>query len=211
MIELLVVLAVGAIIATLSVTVYTKILAAGGFNSTAQAVAGALDQARQTALTRNSYVEVRIYELPDYPSPPNGTLAVYRGMQTFLVTGTGYVQLTKLYLFPIPLIIQSSDLTHSTLLDGSQDSSLTLKTYTALAFPSTPSPIPAPLLPNFQNNYAAITFRFAPNGSLNLSAAKQWFLTIISERDGIVANNLPANYITVQIDSFSGKTTYFRP
>jgi hypothetical protein len=108
-------------------------------------------------------------------------------------------------------VIQTTpDLTHSSLLDSSQDSSLSVKTPAALAFAGPPV-VTALSLPTYQNNYAAITFRFTPKGGLNLDATKQWFLTIVSSQDKIMANNLPANYATIQIDGFTGKSVYFRP
>jgi len=226
-VELLVVVAIGIIIASLSITSYTKVVSSGLMTTTSQAVIGLLDQARQTAISRNSYVEVRVYELPtSSASPTSGALTQFRGMQTFLVTNSGYTQLTKLYVFPTPIIFQLSDnstpsgtLTtsntdHATLLNPSLDSSLGLRTPASWGT-ITPAIAnnTAPSLPKYGTNYAAIVFRFTPKGSLNLDNTKQWFLTLISSTDNPTnsATYLPKNYATIQIDGFTGKPIYYRP
>ncbi len=204
LVELLVVIAVGAIITALSVSVFTQVVKAGALTTAVQSVVGILDQARLSAITHNNYVEVRLYELPDYQvDPASGPLTVYRAVQSFLVTSTGYVPLTKLNLLPMPILFQN-DAIHSTLLSG------TVQTPAMLAFTGPPA-IPAPQLPLYGMNYAAITFRFSPKGSMNLTGSQQWLLTLVNPRDPIIANNLPANYATIQIDAFTGKAAYYRP
>ncbi len=212
LVELLVVIAIGAIITTMSISIYSKVLASGSLTIATQMVTATLEQARQTAVTRNAYVEVRIYELPlSTDNPATGPLSVYRAFQTFLVTNTGYTPLSKVLFLPTPLVVQCTpDLSHSSLLDSTLDSSLNLKAFSSLAFAGPPV-VAAPSLPTYGNNYAAITFRFTPKGSLTLDASKQWFLTVYSPRDKIVSNSLPANYATIQIDAYTGKSAYFRP
>lgn len=225
LVELLVVVAIGIIIASLSITSYTKVVSSGLLTTTTQSVIGLLDQARLTAISRNCYVEVRIYELPTAAAGPNGAQTQFRGMQTFLVTNSGYTQLTKLLLFPAPIVLQISDLStptgtfatsltdHSTLLNSTVDSSLGLRTPGSWGTGVIPPIGTAPTLPSFQNNYSAITFRFTPKGSLSLDNTKQWFLTIVSATDNPTNSPtyLPKNYATLQIDGFTGKTSYYRP
>lgn len=226
LVELLVVVAIGIIIASLSITSYTKVVSSGLLTTTTQAVIGLLDQARQTAISRNSYVEVRIYKLPNpADNPLTGDLAArgqFRGMQTFLVTNTGYTQLTKLYVFPTPMVLQLSDLTisngttsttdHATLLNTSLNAALGLRTPSSWGT-IIPAMTTAPSLPSFQSNYAAIVFRFTPKGSLSLDNTQQWFLTIISATDNPTnsATFTPKNFATIQIDGFTGKMSYYRP
>jgi len=225
LVELLVVIAIGIIIASLSISSFQKVVSSGLLTTTTQAVIGILDQARETAIARNSYVEVRIYELPaPSASPTSGTLAQFRAMQTFLVTNSGYTQLTKLYVFPTPMVLQFSDNTvpsgtlttsttdHSTLLNNSLDSSLGLRT-PASWNSITPAIGTPPSLPTYQNNYGAVVFRFGPKGNLSVDNTKQWFLTILSSTDNPSNSNtfLPKNYATIQIDGFTGKTSYYRP
>jgi len=223
LVELLVVIAIGIIIASLSITSYSKVVNAGLLTTTVQSVIGLLDQARETAISRNCYVEVRIYKLPTTAAGPTGALTQFRGMQTFLVTNSGYTQLTKLYVFPTPMVFQISDLTtvsgttsatdHSTLLNSSLDSSLGLRTPTGWGTDLTPAIGTPPSLPSYLNNYATVVFRFNPKGGLNLDNTKQWFLTIVSAMDNPTgsATYLPKNYATLQIDGFTGKVSYYRP
>jgi uncharacterized protein (TIGR02596 family) len=217
LVELLLVIAIGIIISTLSITSYSKVVASGLLTTTMQSVVGLLDQARETAISRNAYVEVRIYELPlNTLSPTSGALSQFRAMQLFQVTSTGYTQLSKIYYFPSPMIIQLSDgsnsgstTDHSTLLNSSVDISLTPKT--PGAWGTVVPPIgTAPSLPTYGSNYAAITFRFTPKGGLSLDNTKQWFFTLISSIDKLTGT-LPSNYATIQIDGFNGKASYYRP
>jgi Tfp pilus assembly protein FimT len=225
LVELLVVIGIGIIIATLSITSYSKVVASGLLTTTTQAVIGLLDQARETAISRNAYVEVRVYELPaPSANPTSGTLSQFRAMQTFLVTSSGYTQLTKVLIFPTPMILQFSDYTtpsgtlststtdHCTLLNNNLDASLGLRLTSGWNAPSTLLPAigTPPSLPTYQSNYGAVVFRFTPKGNLNLDNTKQWFLTLISSTDKLTGN-LPNNYATIQIDGFTGKTSYYRP
>jgi len=113
-------------------------------------------------------------------------------------------------------VIQTTpDLTHSSLLDSTKDvlsspSSLSIRTPASWGA-VTPAIGTAPSLPNYNTNYGAITVRFTPQGSLTLDNSLHWFFTIVSSNDGIIANNLPANYAAIQIDGYTGKTTYYRP
>jgi hypothetical protein len=68
-------------------------------------------------------------------------------------------------------------------------------------------------LPVYQNNYNALIFRFTPKGSTTLDATKSWFATLILQNDPVTtgANNLPANFATIQIDPFSGRAKAYRP
>jgi uncharacterized protein (TIGR02596 family) len=219
LIELLVVITIGAILATLSISSFISLVNSGALTTAMQSAVGVLDQARQTAVSLNSYVEVRIYELPlSSDNPTTGTPVAYRGLQTFLVTPTGYTQLSKVTVLPTPLQL-APDIAHSSLLDSSAttgDTSLILRTPASWGT-VTPPIGTAPSLPVYQNNYGAVTFRFTPKGSLNLNNTNssgnsiQWFFTLYSSRDKIVANSLPANFATIQIDGFTGKTIYYRP
>jgi uncharacterized protein (TIGR02596 family) len=209
LVELMTVIAIGIIIAALSISSYSKVVAAGLLTTTTQSVVGLLDQARQTAISRNTYVEVRFYELPAASATATGAQTQWRAMQTFLVTNSGYTQLSKVLFFPSPLIIQVSPLSQSTLLNPSQDASGTELVQRTSGGWGTTTP---PSLPTYGTNYTTIAFRFTPRGSLYLDATKQWFFTFYSASDKIIgATSLPANFTTIQVDGFSGKATYYRP
>lgn len=236
--ELLVVICIGAIIGTISVSTYSKLVGSGALTIGMQSFIGALDQARQTAIARNNYVEVRLYQLPA-SSTPTGTIVSYRAMQTFLVTTSGsYTPMSKVLVLPAPLIIQAANtsnetLNHSTLLDNTYDNSLTAfsgtttgtwsyySTLSGTTIYVTPAIVTPPSLPTYGTQYNAICFRFNPKGGLNLNASAtisgsltslQWYITLVSSNDSVNSTtNLPNNFATIQIDGFTGKASYYRP
>ncbi len=55
-----------------------------------------------------------------------------------------------------------------------------------------------------------VAFDFAPSGSTNLGAAKQWYLTLVDEKRERGAE-IPDNFATVQIDPFTGAVRLIRP
>ncbi len=128
---------------------------------------GALDLARESAISHNSDVEFRIYSLPD---SNNSSKNVLRAYQTFLVNGTGsagVLPLTKITFLP-PQVIISANSEGATLGGSNVLSTLTSSTMDASL--ALQSPGAAPLynqtLTSFGTTYQAVCFRFTPQGSV---------------------------------------------
>ena len=167
---------------------------------------GALDFARQTAITRNTDVEFRIYYLPDVnATPASGTLSQYRGFQTFLIADGTTNALTKPSFLPPPAVISANTAVSSVVGLTPQPSSTFGQT-----------------LPLYGNNYQALAFRFSPNGGLETPTAPEtpaavttgWFMSLVLLNDPLNTSGntaLPANFATIQIDPFSGRAKVFRP
>jgi uncharacterized protein (TIGR02596 family) len=210
LVEMLVVLSITAILATIALPGISGALRSYKLESTGQIVVNQLNYARQVALSRGHAVQVRFYELPDFSSASTGALAVYRGMQSLVesdpvqtgtITTVTTTALIKPVLFATPVIISSATGSGpvSPLISGTSTATVTVNT----ADPANPLPV-------FQLNYKYVVFHFKPDGSTDLTSATN-SLTLVLENDKIVAGSLPANFQSVEIDPFNGAIRSFRP
>jgi uncharacterized protein (TIGR02596 family) len=205
LIELLVVIAIGAILAVISAGAYSKIVRSTTVSTSSQMLTGALDFARQTAVTRNSDVEFRIYQLPDPNAATTSTPTEYRGFQTFLIVDATTNVLTKASYLPPPAIISATPSVSSVV-------SIT---------PQSPTVFGSPNIPVYGLNYKAIAFRFSPTGGLETPVSPEsappnnaWFMSLVllNDHNNTTGNtSLPANFATIQLDPFSGRAKVFRP
>jgi uncharacterized protein (TIGR02596 family) len=197
LVEILVVIAITAILAFLALPAISGMMRSYQLDSTGQTVINELAMARQTALSQAHAVQVRFYKLPDYNQPSTATPAIYRAMQCFLesdptATGTTVTPITKLIFFQTPIIILN-DTTRSTLLSLSP----------LAADPLNPLPI-------YQSNYTYEVFRFTPSSETDPSNI-QLCLTLIVENASQLSSGLPANFQTIQINPENGAIRSFRP
>jgi len=200
LVELLVVLAITAILAALSIPQISAVMQAYQLTSTGQTVINQLELARQSALSGSHAVQVRFYYLPENnsPSPSTAPLAVYRAMQSFTennptASGVTVTALTKSFFFSAPIIISNS-------------ATVSPLTATTLQTPLATDPP----LPGYQMNYKYLAFRFRPDGSTDLQAGL-YSVTLVLENQPVVANGLPKNFQTLQIDPTTGGVRSFRP
>lgn len=204
--SLLEMLAVMAVMLTLFMLVginANAILRGGQLTQASQLLHDQITLARQLALSSNQPVEVRLYRYADtgFGEVTAGD-GKFRAVQLFAVNRDGAKAIGKLERLPKPVII---------------DSSLTLSPLIALA--QEPASLPSLLsgedlaapLPDVGLNYHAAVFRFQPDGSTNLPASGQWFLTIHELKDGDNRSEPPPNFATLQIDPVNGRARFFRP
>lgn len=199
LVELLVVMCILTILAAISIPAINSVMTSYGLSSTSQTVLGQLNFARQQALANNAAVQVRFYKIADYKGTP-----VYRAVQVFqesladnnVLTIT---PITRPYFFPAGLwIVYSASNTAPSTLFTTATSGANTSTGDAA------HPLPPP--------YGAspyVYFRFRPTGQTDLLASS--LVTIASENARIVANNLPANFITLQIDPVNGYVRAYQP
>lgn len=193
--ELMIVVAIFAVILAVSMPAITSISKGTALTTTSQAIMDQFDLARQTALSRNVSVEVRFYKIPIENSPVSSDHLVYRGMQLFVHNDSGASPLTKPMYFKSGIVI-IEDSTVSSILGEKIESA-----------PSNGDPS----LGEYFKNYLYRSFRFKPSGGTDLPDTKSMHLTFKNQNDSLINDGLPANYITVQVDSVTGRVRSFRP
>lgn len=200
LVELLVVIAVIAIITGLAVPAFSSTMRASNLRSAGRVLIDQFNMARQISQSRNLPTEVRLYKLPDYSQGTSGTPSVYRGIQVFLVKEDGTrVPSSRVEYFQSPIVI-SSDTSYSALLaDASASNSSHAE--------KTPGPTD-PKLGSYAGNYRYIPFQFLPSGLTDLSSGKN-FVTLVVQNDKPLAQG--ANFFTVQVDCINGSVRSVRP
>lgn len=198
LLEMMVVLAVVALLATLTIPTVNKVVRASNLSSSGRQFMDQCVLARQTAQAKNMPVEVRLYRLPDYNADAAASPEVYRAFQIFLV-GDSNVPLTKPDFFKTPVVI-SPGTNESAFLADLSDSASSHKQVSPAATD--------PKLGVHGNNYQYAAFRFLPSGATDLVATKN-FVTFVLEDDKSVAEG--GNFFTVQIDPVNGSVRSFRP
>ncbi len=167
-----------------------QITRATALSTGTQVLKGELEFARQTAITRNSSVEFRLYQTPD----ASGNFKNYGAFQSFLITSTGTNALTKIsYLPQLVGVSTNSALTSFTSIGNVAGATLNQP------------------LPVINQNYNALAFRFSSKGGLQLDVTKQWFATLVMLNDPLKANGLPNNFSIIQMDPVTGQAAVFRP
>ena len=181
LIELLVVVAIIGILATLSVPAWNAIAEGNRMSSAAQSLSDGLRLARQLALAKNSPVEFRIFNT----LPKDGGTSNYCAFAYYQLTDSGTTnQMTRTNFLPSGTVLS------------------TAANYSTLIGPNGPSYSASP---------AYNSFRFRPDGStdLNVSSSSQWYVTIVRERDA-ANTTLPNNFITIKLDAFNGNVSFYR-
>lgn len=198
MVELLVVIAIIALLTLLSMPAFEQMVKSSRVTMGGRAIIDELILAQQTALSRSMPVEVRFYKLPALNQPPTSAPAAYRAVQAFYVENTGLKPLGKVLYLPPGLSIVE-DAAKSSLLAESGGPLID------------PTEHPGDMsLPNYGTNYRFRSFRFRTNGETDMTDAPA-FITLAMQHEKTVSGDLPANFLTLQIDPVSGRVRVFRP
>ncbi|HSI84966.1 MAG: Verru_Chthon cassette protein D [Candidatus Methylacidiphilales bacterium] len=196
LLELMVVMGIIALMAV-GVPYLGGVMKSYTLTNAGQAIQSQLAFARQEALTSNRAVQVRFYRITD---AENGT--GYRAIQAFRenTDSTGKVTLTPVsqaYFMPTGIAITDSVANAATLF-ATGTSGATLSTG------DTNYPLPPPYGVN-----PFLSFRFRPNGQTDLTTSS--LFTVLSTRAPLKANQLPAKFITFQIDAVNGTIRVYQP
>ena len=199
LVELLTVIAILAILAAVGASAFRT---GRGYNLVmgANLIIDELNLARQTALSQNRPVEMRLYNLP----ADVGGAQQFRAFRTMIYdAATATVKpLGKLKRLPTGVIMVTNP-NFSTVLDPAAN------------------PFPAAgvtdTLPN-ANNVPYMAVPFLPSGgtAFNVNGTSAtgdtWFISLKYENDPIASATRPAaDFITIQIDPSTGRAKTFRP
>ena len=193
--ELLIVMAIVAILASLAGPVAFSVQRSAAMTAAGQSLGNNLSLARLQAISHNQDVEFRFYLYADSGGPTR-----IHAFQAFDYNVSGTVSpLTKMIRLP-GSIIMDSGATLSTVAQASR-----LKNWTASD--------PQPALPSIGTNYQAYVFRFRADGETDLTPFPPplWFLTLHAQSDGDAMTAPPKNYITMALDPVNGHFVIYRP
>lgn len=200
LVELLVVIALIALIAGLAVPALEPMMKGSKLTTASDNVKFNFAAWRQQAIAENSPIEIRFLRYID-PTVP-GQREAYRGFQAGRFRQKKSESGTGDFIFdPIGNVQKLPD----GIVFSSQDQMSTLLTSEKVRKGS------HEFLVEGQDNLPFKSFSFRPDGSTELPkrAGDTWYLTIVQERDDESANANPDNFVTLQIDAFNGSVRSF--
>lgn len=204
LIELIIVVAIMAILLTLAVSQASGGMEGMKMRQALETTRTAMEHARQVAITTNQSVMFRFYEMTDEFGTP-----AWRTMEFGLARavtdpsdpeysppGASYEpvfqRMGSLERLPAGIHIHPSS-TYSTLV--SDDTALLRGTDTS---------------PEDGRARKYVAFVYQPDGRCALPADKSWTITLVKEKD-TSASGLPANYATIQLDPRTARVRTYRP
>lgn len=201
LIELLVVVAIIAVILTLITPAVVPLLRASNINQSASMLVDELNLARQTALTKNHDVEVRFYQVASKSDASDLQFRAFRSFLPFAQNAAAAQPLSAVRYLPEPVII-SPAAQYSTLLDYGGPRAGLMKGQEILPGNNSPS--------------TYISFLFRSTGGTNLTPVDpldgKWFLTLYLENAPRNATTgIPGNYFTALVEPITGRVRTFRP
>ena len=201
MLELLIVMSVILLLAALIGPPVGSLLRGSNLTRGGDMIVGQLAQARQYAVAKNRPVEVRFYQYCSPNTPGEAGQSAdkgrFRAMQSFEISEAAVATpLAKIQQLPDEVCIDAGAAL-SSLIGGNTNTS----TGTALGMP----------IPQVGTAYNAVSFRFRPDGTINLDRTTNWYLTAHSTQAADGAAKPPANYVTIRIDPANGSVTTYRP
>ena len=205
LVELIAVMAIIVILIGIVAPPVVSSLGGSQLTQATQQVMGQFASARQTALSKNRPVEVRLYKYIDAGS----ATAQYRAYQALVFNEDGtYSPSDRVQKLPPSIIINNTSSLTSFIGAGNQTGGTSSLTETTPATGNT--------LPNLPASYTYIAFQFRPDGSTSLigytsadpNNPKLWYLTLCDQKSTAVP---PTNYSTVEIDPANGDVRLYRP
>jgi uncharacterized protein (TIGR02596 family) len=187
LLEMLVVLALAAIVIALAAEGYSATVQSTAVTTGADMLHDALTEGRSDAVAQNTTVEVRIYDLPPEP----GAVPAYDAMQLHWLKADGTTPAAANPLFLSSWVVIDATPAHSPLI----------ATNPQIATPDVTDP-------RLDGNTRV--FHFLPDGSTDLNPATNWFMTVRAASQSDPAH-FPANWATITVDATTGRSQIYRP
>ena len=187
LIELLLAMTVVAVLAALLLAGFSSLSVSAALSAAVGTLSDVMSEGRQEAITQNTPVEVRLYDVPSTTS----AAPAYRALQLHWVQADGTRPAVSSVIFLPPTIQMDATAAHSPLIAA--------------------NPVTATADPNDPNmNTQTRVFHFLPDGSTDLPAGSSWFVTLRAATQSDPAN-FPANWASVTLDPATGRAQIFRP
>lgn len=216
LVELLIVMAILAIITATSVSAFRSVSAALGLSTAGQLITSEIITARQTALTYSQTVEVRFYYYTDSYTGQSQ----YQSVQTFSTRdGINFTQLDRISFLPPNIMISHSTGTSTTALSYPfGESNTTVNPMTTPTAATGALSIPGTV----GMGYTYKVLRFKPGGSVDYVIPStgavptgwpptSWYITLFEKKYASASNSAIKNYITINVDSTDGRVRTFQP
>jgi uncharacterized protein (TIGR02596 family) len=213
LVELLVVVAVIAILLAVGASALSQGGNSLGLTTTVGSVQGILDEARQIAVSRNKYVQVRFLEKSPTETPPcYRAISLYVGDSPYYGTASEYDtwvaqgllrQQGRISKLPQTIMIPKGEQTAKLLVDLAADTDFVRTGTSSVAGQS----------------YGWVAFYFRPNGITDFqmlngvpySGTNAIFSLAVETEFAQTKPNLPKNFATITIPPVSGRPVVFRP
>jgi uncharacterized protein (TIGR02596 family) len=187
LLEMLLLLALIAGLMALAMKGYNATVQASAVTAGADMLSDALTEARSSAVTQNTTVEVRIYDVPSEA----GAAPAYDAVQLHWLKADGTTPAVALPVLLSPWVVIDPTPTHSPLIASN---------------PQTATPDPGDTRLNSQTR----VFHFLPDGSTDLNPTTNWFLTVRPASQSDPAH-FPSNWACVAVDAATGRPQIYRP
>lgn len=155
--------------------------------------------ARQTAMSRNMPVEVRLYKHDD------GTGDAWRVIGLVIPSAaSGRAEdewITAGKIIPGNVVIQDGT-DFSTVLEKARPQSDQIAPWSAQE---------SATAPRLLRGKSYVGFRFNPDGSTNLPIGQAWCLTLKNPNSRPVGTKPAANFVAIVLDSLTGRTVAYQP
>ncbi len=211
MVELLVVLAIVAILTATSMPALQSVLQGANLTQAGQTLTEEINVARQIASTRNTTVEVRLIQLAQMQNPSAtgyNAIQLFRPPTAYETPAAGsnnMMPVSKLMILPALVVVSQDTTNYSHLLSGA-------------------APYPVPMaVPGGQASYVAFHFMASGlvqvmNGATSVPSSTMSGLylsavpAIYGNKSGLPGSSgAPSNYVLVQINPNTGNTLVYRP
>jgi len=205
LIELLSVLAIITILAAATVPALKGTLDGFNISGAADMTGAELSLARQTAMSRNLPVEVRIYKIKDTTGDEYRVIALVVPKNASHAANDEWITPGK--LLPGNVLFDRTNQYSTVISEGEKN-------------PSTADPRLVPwygpaetAVPNLLKDSTYVAFQYSPDGSTNLPPGQPWCLTLrnLNPKVSQVPNTPAANYVSIVIDSLTGRTLTYQP